>query len=221
MNLGAGVVAGTLGVAVGAFATDFALAVPADGPLPRLSLLLFKDQQRASATLAGAALSSLVSMILGAVLGFSLVMPAYWICGLLSVALTIVDLRVHRLPYAMTGAMYVSCAVTFGIAVAVNDEGGPLIRAGVAAALALAGFLVLALALPGQLGLGDVVLIGWIAFSLAWFSWRAAAAGLLVGLTGQAIVGVSLLVRSARRRRLPMGPALLLGWLMGVVVAVL
>src|SRR6266545_1624711 len=93
MNLGAGVVAGIVGVAVGAFATDFALAV------------------------------------VGTVLGSSLVMPAYWLCGLLGVALAIVDVRTRRLPYAMTGVMFASCAVAFGLSAVARGDASPLIRA--------------------------------------------------------------------------------------------
>ena len=74
---------------------------------------------------------------------------------------------------------------------------------------------------PGQAVVfydGDVVLGGgWIALSLGWFAWRATALGLLVGLVVQAAGGVVLLARAGPRRTLPMGPALLLGWLVGVM----
>ena len=219
MDLGVGSVAGIIGGCVGVFATGFALSVPPTGRLPRPTLRPLADRQRSRVTLTGAVVSGAVSVVLGTVLGSSLVMPAYWLCGLLGVALAIVDVRTRRLPYAMTGVMYASCAVTFGLSAAGSGAVSPLVRVVLAAALASAGFLVLALAFPGQLGLGDVVLVGWVAFSLGWFGWRMAVVGLLAGLIIQAAVGILVLVRAGPRRPLPMGPALLIGWLVGVLVA--
>lgn len=141
----------------------------------------------------------------------------YCLCGVIAVALGIIDVRVRRLPYMLAGVMYASCVAAFLIHMAITGEVRPLVRALVAGAVAFLAFLVLALAFPGQLGLGDVVLVGWIALSLGWFAWRAAALGLLVGLVVQAAGGVVLLARAGPRRTLPMGPALLLGWLVGVM----
>ncbi len=189
MYLGVGLVAGTAGAGTGVFATAFALSVPPRGHLPRPVLRPFTDRQRSRATLTGAVISGVVCMIVGTVLGSSLVMPAYWLCGLLGVALAIVDVRTRRLPYAMTGVMYASCAVALGLSAARSGDASPLVRAVLAAMLAFTGFLLLALAFPGQLGLGDVVLVGWVAFSLGWFGWRVAVVGLLAGLIIQAVVG--------------------------------
>jgi leader peptidase (prepilin peptidase) / N-methyltransferase len=219
MHLGVTSVAGILGGSLGAFATGFALSVPPKGRLPRPTLWPFADRQRSRVTLTGAVVSGAVCMVLGTVLGSSLVMPAYSLCGVLGVALAIVDVRTRRLPYAMTGVMFASCAVAFGVSAVGGGDARPLIRAVLAAALASTGFLGLALAFPGQLGLGDVVLVGWVAFSLAWFGWRVAVVGLLTGLIIQAAVGILVLVRAGPRGTLPMGPALLIGWLVGVLVA--
>jgi leader peptidase (prepilin peptidase)/N-methyltransferase len=158
-------------------------------------------------------------MVLGAVLGASRLTPAYWLCGVLGVALAIVDVRTQRLPYAMGGVLYASCAVAFVVSAAGSGDASPLVRAVLAAALAFTGFLVLALAFAGQLGLGDVVLVGWVAFSLGWFGWGVAAVGLLAGLILQALVGILFLARPGPKRALPMGPALLIGWLVGVLIA--
>jgi len=218
MDLGVGAVAGILGFGMGAFATDFALSVPPRDRLPRPTLRPFADRQRTRLTLVGAAVSGVASMILGAVLGLSCLMPVFGLCGLLGIGLAIVDVRVRRLPFAMTGVMYAACAVTFVICSAARGDASQLVRAIVAAVLAFVGFLVLALAFPGQLALGDVVLVGWVAFSLGWFTWRAVAVGLLAGLVVQAVVGLLVWVCSGPRRTLPMGPALLLGWLVGIVI---
>jgi len=129
-----------------------------------------------------------------------------------AVALAIIDLRRRRLPFAITSAMYLVCGVAFLVEPAVSRDAAALLRAAGITALTLGGLLVLALALPGQLGLGDVVFAGWIVLSLGWFSWRAAVLGLVVGLLVQLAVAGVLGLGSSRSRMLPMGPALLAGW---------
>jgi leader peptidase (prepilin peptidase)/N-methyltransferase len=219
MDLGVGVVAGVVALPVGAFTIGFAVAVPSEGPLPRPSLSMLTFRGRAPVMVVGAALVALVSAILGGLLGASILMPAYWLCGILAVVLAIVDIRRGRLPFAITGVMYVVSAVVFVADALVGRDATELVRAGIGAVVVLVAFLALALALPGQLGLGDVVLLGWVAFSLAWFGWRIAVVGLLAALIGQALVGAMVRLRSGAGRTLPLGPALLLGWLGGVVVA--
>ena len=142
----------------------------------------------------------------------------YCVCGVIAIALAIIDLRVQRLPYMLTGVMYGTSVVAFLIHAATTGEVQPLVRAVIAGAVAFVAFLFLALAFPGQLGLGDVVLVGWIALSLGWFTWRAAALGLLAGLAVQAVVGLAFRLVSQGDHALPMGPALLLGWFVGVVI---
>jgi leader peptidase (prepilin peptidase)/N-methyltransferase len=112
--------------------------------------------------------------------------------------------------------LYLVCGVAFLIESAVSMDAAALLRAAGIAALTLGGFLVLALALPGQLGLGDVVFAGWIVLSLGWFSWRAAVLGLMVGLLVHLVAADVLGLGSSRSRMLPMGPALLAGWVVGL-----
>ena len=65
MDLGVGVAAGVVALPVGALATGFAVAVPAEGSLPRPSLSLLTAHLRTPVTFAGAAVAALVSTILG------------------------------------------------------------------------------------------------------------------------------------------------------------
>jgi len=221
MSIRVGAIVGLAGILGGAAVSHLAFSVPAGRE--RLPLWARRPslgrREWLAFVLGGTLISGYISMILGTFLGWSIVMPAYWLCGLLAVGLAIIDVHVRRLPYAITGVMYASCAVAFGVSAAGSGDARPLVRAVLAAALASMGFLVLALAFPGQLGLGDVVLVGWVAFSLGWFGWRVAVVGLLAGLIIQAAVGILVRVRAGPRRALPMGPALLIGWLVGVLVA--
>ncbi len=219
MRLGVGVLVGVLGAGIGLVAANYAVSVPARGRLPRLSLRPSGHGPPALILLGVAVASGLVCATVGTLAIPLALLPAYCLCAVSAIALAIIDVRVRRLPYALTGVMYGSCMVAFLAHTAATGEVRPLVTCLVAGAVAFLAFLALALALPGQLGLGDVVLVGWIAFSLGWFGWRAAALGLLVGLVMQATVAVVLLARPGPRRMLPMGPALLIGWLAGVVAA--
>lgn len=167
----------------------------------------------------GASIAGILAAIVGLVFGWSIAAPTLVICSALGVALAIVDLRCRRLPYAMLSVLYLASGLPFAIAAAVDRDGSLIIGATASGAAAIVAFLVLALALPGQLGLGDVFLFGWVVFSLAWFGWRAVEIGVLAGLIGQAIAGLVFRARRGPGYKLPFGPALLVGWFVGVVEA--
>jgi leader peptidase (prepilin peptidase)/N-methyltransferase len=67
-------------------------------------------------------------------------------------------------------------------------------------------------------GLGDAKLMLSTVAVLGWIGWPAVVDGLLLGLTGQALVAVALLVAARRTARLPMGLFLVAGALAGVAL---
>ena len=95
-----------------------------------------------------------------------------------------------------------------------------LLRA-LAAALALSGgYLVLAL-LPGaNLGMGDVKLCALLGLLLGWLGWDAVLLGALLPhlINGPVALALLLARRAGRKTELPLGPALLAGALLAVVV---
>ena len=212
-----GLAAGVTGLAFGTAGTNVALSVPAEGKLPPLSISFSANGHRISHLVGGGAIAGVATAMVGLVLGRSIATPALVICSVVGVALAIVDLRRRRLPYAMTSVLYLSSGLAFAAAAVADRDGIPIFRATASSVGALAAFLVLALALPGQLGLGDVLLFGWVAFTLAWFGWHPVVVGVLAGLVGQAVAAVALRIHHGPGYKLPMGPALLLGWLVGVV----
>jgi leader peptidase (prepilin peptidase)/N-methyltransferase len=88
-----------------------------------------------------------------------------------------------------------------------------------AAAVVGAAFLMLALLLPEGLGLGDVKFVPTLGLALGWLSWGTVVVGMLAAflLGGLAAVGALLLLRRGRRARLPFGPWLATGALLGVL----
>ncbi|MDM4721369.1 prepilin peptidase [Micromonospora sp. WMMA1363] len=147
------------------------------------------------------------------------IMPAFWAFAVVGVGLAVIDVRRRRLPYALTGTLATVCVICFLVAAAINGNYAALLRAVVAGSATTAALLLIALALPGQLGLGDVALAGAITLSLGWLSWQAAAVGILCGLMIQGFLGVVAKARTRIDSALPMGPALLAGWLSGALLA--
>ncbi|RZU48768.1 hypothetical protein EV385_0492 [Krasilnikovia cinnamomea] len=88
--------------------------------------------------------------------------------------------------------------------------------AGTLTALAM---LTMALAFSGQLGLGDVALLGVVNLNLAWLSWQAALAGVLIAFMLQGILVLTCKGRTETRATSPMGPAIWAGWLLAVFVS--
>ncbi|MFB9854436.1 prepilin peptidase [Micromonospora andamanensis] len=169
-----------------------------------------------------AVLAATAAAITGAVMPFSATLPAFWLFAVVGLGLAIIDVRCRRLPHRVTGALWVSSGLCFIIAAFVGGDVGPLLRAAFAGIAATAVMLAIALALPGQLGLGDVVFVGAIAFNLGWLGWQTAMLGLLSGLLLHGTIASVVRVRSAsdvKNPPIPMGPALAAGWLLAVVLA--
>ncbi|WP_018802446.1 prepilin peptidase [Salinispora arenicola] len=147
-------------------------------------------------------------------------LPAFWLFTVVGVGLAIIDARCRRLPHRLTGSLWLSSGLSFLAAAILDGDVEPLLRAAGAGATTSAILLLVALAMPGQLGLGDVVLAGAVTFNLGWLSWQAAATGLLAGLVIQGSVSIARSRRRADRAKAsPMGPALIAGWLLAVALA--
>lgn len=135
-----------------------------------------------------------------------------------------VDLAEHRLPNNLVGPLAGAVALWLGAAGIAGDDIGRAVRA-VAVGLAVAAAF-LAVAVVGDLGMGDVKLalpVGMVA------GWLGAAAGeatvLATGLS--AAIGAAVLLGRSRGRtgsdkprpRLPFGPFLAVGAAAGLLVA--
>jgi leader peptidase (prepilin peptidase) / N-methyltransferase len=219
VNIGAGVICGVAGVGVGLPTAGFCLGYSAQG-CPRVSVI---SSLRQSPALPGtvAAVAGVASGLVAARLGWSPVLPAFLLAAVVGVTLAVTDLRVRRLSFVLSGIVYGGCAVNLCAEAISAQDYGPLGRAAAAGLAVSAAFLGVALALPGQLGLGDVVLAGWIASTLGWLGWSNLVLGLVTGVVFQLVAVVTLVAshRASRSALLPMGPALWIGWLMGVLLA--
>jgi leader peptidase (prepilin peptidase) / N-methyltransferase len=126
--------------------------------------------------------------------------------------LTIVDLAVRRLPDILVGPAYIAAALTLTTASIHNGAWWLVVRALICSVAVAAGMLVLALARPGQLGLGDVKLAGLTALVTGAVNPTAAAIATAGAFVAAAGVGAVLIVagRATMRSNNPFGPYLLI-----------
>lgn len=142
-----------------------------------------------------------------------------WFAGA-SVALAAIDLDTHRLPNAIVyptilmslGTGLIAAGVTLDPALAVRVLGGALALSG--------GYLLLALAWKGGMGLGDVKLAVAIGALLGWVGWGALAVGAFAAFLVGGLVAIALMAarRVDRRGGIPFGPWMLVGAWIGIIV---
>lgn len=176
------------------------------GPSPLLTALV------------GASAFGLLAWALGPVA----VLPAYLIVAGFGVVLAFVDLACLRLPDPLVAASLVLGGGWLTAVSIVDGAWDALGRAGLGALLSTGAYLLLAL-LPGSnLGFGDVKLAGVLGFLLGWLGWPAVMLGLALPhlINGPVAVVLLLSRRAGRKTDMPLGPALLAGALLAVVVAV-
>lgn len=135
-----------------------------------------------------------------------------WVWALV---LALIDLEVRRLPDVLTLPGYPVFAAALTVCSALTGSWWNLAVAGIAAAIALVVFFLLAFLAPGGdgLGFGDVKLAGVLGGLLGWLAPMTAALGLLSGFIIGGLVAVILLVvrKADRRSHLSFGPAMIAG----------
>jgi leader peptidase (prepilin peptidase)/N-methyltransferase len=141
------------------------------------------------------------------------------VCG---VPLAFIDLAVRRLPDVLVGAAYAGVLLFLALAALTSGDWDSLGRAAAGGAGLAAGYLVLALVRPAEIGLGDGKAAAAVGTLLAWFSWEALIAGTLAALLLAAIYGAALLIsrRATLAAHIAFGPfmfagafAVILAWL--------
>jgi leader peptidase (prepilin peptidase)/N-methyltransferase len=145
---------------------------------------------------------------------------AYLWLGAVSIALTAIDLETHRLPNTLVLPGYGIAFLALGVpALLAQDFGRVAIMA--AGAVILFGFyLLLALAWPGGMGLGDVKLAGVLGAFLGFSGWAALAVGAFGAFLLGGLLSVILLATRVVNRKsgIPFGPWMIAGAWLGLVV---
>lgn len=135
-----------------------------------------------------------------------------WAFSMTLATVTLTDLELRLIPNAVLGVSAVAGLVL--VALADPDSLPEHLIAGLAAAGLL---LLVAMARPGGMGMGDVKLAGVMGLYLG----RAVAPALLIAFLVGALYGVALIARhgaEARKSRVPFGPFLALGGIVALFV---
>ncbi|WP_203780166.1 prepilin peptidase [Paractinoplanes rishiriensis] len=183
-------------------------AAPADGPV-RLPPRWWSNNTPHLLTAIMAVTTAVIAYAVCLRVGWRISAPGYWLFSVLGVGLSYIDLRRHRLPHAMVGATWLTCAVLFTIE-SINDGRFTALAQAICSGLAVSAILLLvALVAPGQLGLGDVHFAGATAFTLGWLGWQVSATAILTALVAQWVLALVTVARSRdRSTKLPFGPVL-------------
>ena len=142
-------------------------------------------------------------------------LPAYLYLGAIGVALTLIDLDVHRLPDLIVLPSYPIAFVLLLVPTIVTGDWGSLVRAALAGLGLYVLYLVLALVSPGGggLGFGDVKLAGVLGLLLGWLGWGPAIVSVLAAFVVGGLIAILLLLtrRAGRKSHIAFGPSMILG----------
>lgn len=168
------------------------------------------------------AVTGLLFAGVGYLFGVSWLLPAALYLMAISVALTLIDIDVRRLPDAIVLPSYGVAAALLVVAALAGGNRGALVRAGVGAGvmLLLYGliFVVGALVLGQRaMGLGDVKLAGVLGMYLAFLGWKELATGAFLAFLVGGLVGIGFVLAGRRRVKVPFGPYMIAGAWLGIV----
>lgn len=130
-----------------------------------------------------------------------------------SVALALIDIDTHRLPNRIVLPAYPLFLVLLTLSSTLTGAWGALVRGSVGMVVLGGVYLLLALAVPRGMGLGDVKLAGVLGLLLAYLGWGPLAVGAFAAFLLGGTFGMVLLVvgRARRSTGIPFGPWMLLG----------
>lgn len=150
--------------------------------------------------------------------GLSWTLPAYLAFATTLLVLSAIDFEHHRLPNRILGPASIMAVILLAVASATSSYWNSI-------PLALAGgaafgvpMLLLAVAVPRGMGIGDVKLAGYLGLHLGWLSLWQVLIGAMAGFFIGGVVGIGFLVagRKGRKDPVPFGPSLAAGALIAV-----
>jgi leader peptidase (prepilin peptidase)/N-methyltransferase len=147
-------------------------------------------------------------------------LPAYLYFTATGIALAIIDVEWLRLPNSIVLPSYPVVAALLAGSAAWQGDWWSLARAAVGAASLFAFYLTIALAYPAGMQFGDVKLSGIVGAVLAYLSWTTLLVGAFAAFVLGSVVGVALIAtgRGGRKTALPLGPFMIVGALLAILV---
>ena len=150
--------------------------------------------------------------------GWSAPLAAYSYLAVTGAVVSAIDLAARRIPNVIVIPAYPITAALLAVASVPSGLWWPLGRAGIAATGLAAFYLVLGLAFPAGMGLGDVKWAGILGAYLGWLGWSPVITGTLIAFLTAAIAVLALRLLRRRQSSLPMAPFMTLGAIVAVLV---
>lgn len=137
----------------------------------------------------------------------------------ISVALTMIDLDVHRLPDRIVLPSYLVIVLPLVVAAIIEQQPARIAVGAIGLGASFLFYGVIWLVQPGGMGFGDVKLAGVLGFALGWLGWSQLAVGVAGAfvLGGVFAIALLLLRRAGRRSQVPFGPWMFAGAWLGIL----
>ena len=166
------------------------------------------------------ATAGVLAMVLGRFAGQPDVL-AFGFVGAVGVALASIDIAVQRLPDALTLPSYPILIALLALSAVDGHDGAAVARALLGGLALAAGYLVLALLRPGQLGGGDIKFAGIAGLALGWLGWPTLITGAALGFVLCAVVSLTLLAirRITLHSAICFGPFLFGGAMLALLIS--
>ncbi|WEP00939.1 A24 family peptidase (plasmid) [Streptomyces sp. FXJ1.172] len=166
-----------------------------------------------------AAVTGVVCALLAAATGARPELVVWLLLAPAAVLLATVDFAEHRLPDVLTLPLAAAALVLLGGAALLPGAAGSWTSALLGSLVLGAGYFVLFL-ISRDFGFGDVKLALVLGTVLGWYGWAIVLVGTFVGYLLGALYGIGLMLagRAGRTTRIPFGPFLLAGMLVGVLL---
>jgi leader peptidase (prepilin peptidase)/N-methyltransferase len=149
---------------------------------------------------------------------------AVWLLAApVGVLLAVVDHTVHRLPDVLTLPLAAGTAALLGLAALLPADAGSWPQSLLGAVFLGGVYFALFLINSKGMGFGDVKLALALGAVLGWYGWTVLLIGFVVGLVLSAGYGLTLVIvrRAGRKSAIPLGPFMLGGAFLGVLLGAL
>jgi leader peptidase (prepilin peptidase) / N-methyltransferase len=150
-----------------------------------------------------------------------LALPAFLYFAAAGLALSVIDVRIHRLPNKIVLPSYPILAILLVAPALIQQDWPALVRTLAGAASLYVWYLTLALIYPSGMGFGDVKLAGLVGGLLGYLSWSALLVGAFAAFAIGGIAGMAVMAsrRGGRKTAIPFGPFMILGALAALFAA--
>jgi leader peptidase (prepilin peptidase)/N-methyltransferase len=146
-------------------------------------------------------------------------LTAFGYVAAVGVALSIIDLRTHRLPNRIVLPSYGVGVVLLGSAALAAADGARFVQSVLGMLAMFVAYFLMALPRRQGIGMGDVKLAGVLGLHLGWLGWGSVAVGFFSAFLLGGVISVALLMmrRAGRSSRIPFGPWMIAGAAVGAL----